>query len=294
MKFTHLVYTRQQIDFRINLKLNLIVVLVSFILPLTVQSQTILNGDFEDNEAMSCMYNMMNSSYNLNVNNSWGFGSGNELDLQKNDCGYAISPSNNWFVSLSKLEFQNDGDALSLKIDTNLTMGNTYEISYFEFASDTNDNVNIPIEIGLSDDSLSFGDLIYTSLPLFNIWTLKTFTFTAPNSGRFITIRIDTSGMDRGWNFIDNIHFPVEVGLNNETIDKSEVLLLPNPTLGNFNVTLPSNSQEVKIFTSTGHLVKNIDVKGLAKIDLNLDAKGIYNIQVLTQKNIIVKKLVVY
>jgi hypothetical protein len=259
-----------------------------------LRSQTIINGDFEIHQATACEINLVNSTYANFMSYSWGFGTADELDIQNFSCGYAIPPSNNWFVSLSKKEFLNDGDALSLKIDTNLIMGNTYEISYYEFASDTNFNANIPIEIGLSADSLNFGDLIFTSMPLFNVWTLKTFSFVAPNNGNFITIRIDTAGTESGWNFIDNIHFSVEVGSSKLQVESTDFVLFPNPNSGHINLSLPINTQNVMLFTAEGQLIKNIDAVGLSKMEFLMESKGIYFVQLVTNSGNIVKKLVVY
>src|SRR6185295_6732532 len=93
-------------------------------------------------------------------------------------------------------------DALSLKIDTNLITGNIYQIAYYDYGSnDFGQLATTPLVIGLSLDSLAFGDSIYNSLPTIGSWTLRTFSFVAPNNGKYLTIKDQSSTLSTAWNF---------------------------------------------------------------------------------------------
>ena len=254
-------------------------------------AQTVLNGDFESNLATSCEFNLQNSNYSSRMNNSWGFGTSNELDIQTNVCGYANTPSNDWFVSLSKSP-NGDYDELSLKLSANLIIGNTYQISYFEFATDTSSNNNIPLQLGLSTDSLNFGHLIYNSLPTINSWTQRTFTFIAPNNGKYITVRIDSMGFLKGWNFIDNIQIASTNGINDNSLNTA-TNIFPNPSNGEFTISFPSVVQYIQIFNSFGQLIKMEQVNGNTSLNLKIEENGLYFVKISTNKDFIIKKLIV-
>ena len=255
-------------------------------------AQIILNGDFETNSATSCEFNLHNSVYSSKMNNSWGFGNNNELDIQTNLCGFANPPSNKWFVSLSKNPNGNY-DELSLNLSTNLITGKTYQISYFEFAADTFNNSNIPLQIGLSTDSLNFGQLIFNSLPRINSWTKRTFTFIAPNNGKYITMRIDSSGFIQGWNFIDQIQLASTTGINDNSLN-TITYLFPNPSNGEFTISFPSSVQCIQIFNSIGQLIKMEAVNGLTSLNSKIEDNGLYFVKISTNKDFIIKKLVVH
>jgi len=253
-------------------------------------SQTILNGDFESNSASPCDFNLDNSIYSIKMSNSWGFGLANELDIQSNTCGFALAPSNNWFVCLSSNN--NGNDELSLKLSSNLITGNTYQISYFDCSIDTFEVSNVELQIGLSTDSLNFGDLIYTSLPDFNSWKQRIFTFNAPNNGLYLTVRNDNLGNLRAWNFIDHFQLNAVTGIN-ENILLNTTNIVPNPTTGKFNISLPSNVQNIEIYNSIGQLIKTIEVFEQKNINLELDELGFYFVKISSAQNSITKKIVV-
>ena len=210
-----------------------------------VNGQNILNGDFEINSAPTCEWNLTNATYNGFMINSWGFGTNTSsgLDIQMNPCAYANSPSNSWFVSVCKALSggQWKTDAFSLKIDTNLIAGNSYLITYqeYSFYTGTGTYMHAPLEIGLSTDSLDFGQSVYTSLPNTNVWTTKAFTFAAPNNGQYLTVRNVIPDTIPCWNFIDNFHIAVAEpdGVNNYPI-ASKFEIYPNPFFRNLNISL--------------------------------------------------------
>ncbi len=254
-------------------------------------AQVILNGDFENNTAATCEFNLSNAEYSDKMLNSWGIGPNQELDIQTFTCGYAVPPSRNWFVSLSKIP-PATYDELSLKLSSNLIAGNTYKISYLEFSADTFENEIVPLEIGLSTNAFDFGQLIYTSIPILNTWTLRTFSFVAPNNGDYITVRIDSAGTLKGWNFVDNFKFVLSSS-NNDLELNAAISIFPNPSNGEFTVSFPADVQHIRVFNSIGQLIVEQKVNGLTNLNLQIEEKGVYLIHVSTDKSRIVKKLIV-
>lgn len=232
-----------------------------------VSGQEIINGDFEIHTFTECSTNLQNSVYTNSVSNSWAFGANSEIDLQNDSCGFAIAQSNDWFVSLAK-HVNGDTDALSLEISSSLFAGNTYELSYFEFAADTFDAGHIPIEIGLSIDSISFGSLIHSSLPGINTWTSQAFSFTAPNNGKYITVRADSAAASTGWIFIDNFELTSLTGI--EEVINLNTKVYPNPT--ERNITIESNFQmnQVAIYDLIGNEVSIVDGNRSTKMQLTV------------------------
>lgn len=255
-------------------------------------SQTIINGDFEINSASSCEFNLQNSVYSNRMNNSWGFGSNDELDIQTYTCGLVNPPSNDWFVSLSK-DPNGTYDELSLELSVNLILGNTYEISYFEFASNIFNSSNIPLQLGLSTDSLNFGQLIYNSLPIINSWTQRTFSFIAPNNGRYITVRIDSAGFLKGYNLIDNIQLTSVNGINDHSLHTAACVFSTSIN-GEITISFPSSVQDIQILNSLGQVIKMENVHGLTSLNFKTETNGVYFVNFLTKKDFITKKIIVF
>lgn len=189
-------------------------------------SQNFLNGDFEINSTSACQINISNSSFNSFMSNCTAFGMANELDIQKISCGYGTPFSGIWFISLSTAVIGNP-DALSITLSSSLIAGNNYQFSYFEQACTQFSTSIDSIQIGLSASPNSFGNIIYSSLPIAGIWTQRIVNFTAPNNGNYITIK--NLGIAKGWNFIDNFSscndFHLNLG-NDTTLCKGQTINL--------------------------------------------------------------------
>ncbi len=250
--------------------------------------QSIMNGDFEINSATTCQFNLYDTFYNGFMSNSWGFG-GNTysgLDIQTIGCGYAIPPSNLWFVSLSKNGVGGTGtfaisDAISLKIDTPLIAGLMYQLSYYEFASDTFGNPITELEIGLSMDSLNFGQLIYASIPPLNSWIQRTFTFIAPIDGKYITVRNDLNGNDSvftalGWNSIDRFEITLNTGII-ENNQNNTCNLFPNPFNDVLNIRCKKNAaSEIILYDVSSKILIHQVFTNEITINTTLLSAGIY------------------
>lgn len=252
-----------------------------------VHSQSFLNGDFENNSALQCEFNLANSDYSSKMSNSWAFGSGEEVDIQTFVCGYETPPTGNWFVSLSK-DTDGNCDAISLELTTNLIAGNQYEISYFSSAL----MGNTGLRFGLSEQKDDFGQPIFASQPLLNNWVQKAHTFIAPNNGKYITVTTDCASPSGGWNLIDNLQMTPTLGVENHDRANS-VTIFPNPSAGHFTIATTANISQVMVFNAIGQLVKTKETAGLTEIGLDLDANGVYLVTLKSGNSAATKKIVV-
>jgi hypothetical protein len=256
-----------------------------------LNSQTFLNGDFEQNNAVGCLFNLDNPIFNGTMEHTFAFGPNDELDIQTSGCGYAEPPSNDWFVSLSKRP-TGDYDAFSMVLSEALLLGESYEVSYWEMSVDTFGNGNIPLHFGLSTEAGEFGDEIYSSLPPINTWAHRSFTFVAPNNGSFFTIKIEDAGNIKAWNFVDGFEISL-LSPTNEESSLAAVMVYPNPTSGAFSVELPTGAEKVNIYNAAGQLVQSTHIENTQAVDFMLQDDGIYMVQILTKSGSFVKKLVV-
>lgn len=253
-------------------------------------SQTVLNGDFEINSLSLCQMNNSNDIFNLAMNNCFAFGLGSEIDIQDSTCGYSNPANGNWFISLAT-GIIGDPDALSIKLSAPLTIGNSYQVSYYQ-KSDTTYTPLDSLQVGISLDSTVFGTKIHSSQPIAQTgWTLKTFSFISPIAGQYLTF--SNNGLHRGWNFIDDIQLNLVTGVNHTPID-SYVQIYPNPTRGKINISAPNGLNNVNIFNSIGQLIYTIDnAEEFTMLNLELNDNGIYFVVISINGKTITKKLIV-
>ena len=176
----------------------------------------VLNGDFENTSATSCLFNVTNVTFNSLVPNVYAFGgypqpSAGEIDLMVDaaGCGF-IAP---WSGRV-KLGFSNTGtvdfsDAMALGLSSPVAAAGTYRVSFHGwayatgFAPDTG-----AVEIGLSSDPHSFGTLVFQATPVAGDWQEFTHVFVAPVSATYLTVRQSNSGDT--WNHLDGFSLTVE------------------------------------------------------------------------------------
>ena len=250
-------------------------------------AQTIINGDFENHLLTGCNYNntdiVFNSKFETikafgNSYNQSGGGFVGEVDIQTFGCN--INPqSGSWCLGLSSGTMSsNDADAISLQLTSGLIIGQSYRLSFYLF-SNLNENLN-NLKIGLSGSSSSFGNLVYTAVPINNYsWNYHQFDFVATDSSNFITVS-NTPGIN-GWNQIDN--FSLNNVLSTSEFELNKLVLYPNPF--SFSATLKSKIElvnaKVTVYNTLGQEVKNIEnINGSSVIIFRENlSKGIYFIK---------------
>lgn len=264
-------------------------ILMTFIalIAMTGYSQTVLNGDFEINSSSGCSFNNLNNTFNMKMSNCFAFGTGSEIDIQNSSCGYSNPASGNWFISLATRFIGSSAvtDQIALKISSLIVNGNSYQISFYQKANTSFAPLDSLI-IGVSSDSSTFGTQIYSLQPQDQIgWTLTSFSFSVPLTARFITF--GNKGLNRGWNYIDDIQMTITTGLNDNEHAQS-LIFSPNPFSfeTNLQTTQVLTDAIITIYNSLGLEIKQMQNISGRTIYLQRDnlSSGLYFIQV-KQKN---------
>lgn len=254
-------------------------------------AQTLLNGDFEKNAADDCTYNLENEDFNLIMEDVVAFGSNSEMDIHNDTCGYADVISNDWFVSLSQRP-SGEIDQLALRMDMPLTLGSSYRLTYFDWAETSGfDNIPLPLEIGLSTDSMIFGTLIHTSMPVEYEWTQQSVEFMATEAAQYITIRMAGDPGLKGWTFVDGFDLSPLTAV--EEIGEVAVAVYPNPTHDIVFVETNFGLKSIRLFNVMGQEMKSFPQLDALKNKLDLSGlgAGIYYLEIMNEKNRVVKKI---
>lgn len=165
--------------------------------------QTFLNGNFEITTATYDMINMSNSECNEKIRDVYSFGSYGDVDIIKSSAyGGSGAQDGTWYLAITG----GGTDIVSLTLSQPLVQGKKYTISFFD--RKVASYPASPIQIGLSEVNNAFGEVIHTTseTAVLNKWTERTFTFVAPNNGKYITVQMTQGGIQE-WVNIDNFSF---------------------------------------------------------------------------------------
>jgi len=88
----------------------------------------------------------------------------------------------------------------------------------------------------------------------------------------------------------NEIEFTTDISFINE-IEKNTFKILPNPSNGEFDVILPTNSRQVKIVNASGKIIFNSEVVDDYKFKIKLNEKGVYLLIILTSTQVICEKI---
>ncbi|CAN5366957.1 hypothetical protein BH09BAC5_BH09BAC5_12150 [soil metagenome] len=240
--------------------LRIALLAIPMVFPFAGNAQDFKNGSFEQNGKL-CLINTSTSVFNANVKNTRAFGSYHKPDIASNDCNYGTAKDGNWFVGIAtNVNGGIRSEAITMELTEPLSQGQQYSLSFFARYHAVAAN----IEVGQSvSDSLA-GQVFYTVSAdhIGSDWIEFTIRFTAPNNGKYISVRAINPYQNSGvW--LDNfkIH-PVfqadgvvmasktEPAKNNAEINsvqkkdiQNEVGFFPNPSEGIFRVN--SDSSEI-------------------------------------------------
>ena len=248
-------------------------------------AQALLNGDFENNSAVSDLINLDNISFNSYMSDCFAFGSYGNIDIITSTAYCSIGcESGDWYIA-----FTGSGtDKLSLKINQPLTEGFSYTISFNDRWCDYGGYINHAFVFGLSEAQDSFGSVIYTaSKPIQNQWTEKEFTFTAPNSGQYLTIMVDSGDASTTWELLDDVKFAGK-GTGILPVNDNVFVVYPNPFSDAITITANMPYCEIKIYNAIGQFVfglVNDNGNELKTFDVSSFANGVYTLELLDRKN---------
>lgn len=165
--------------------------------------QAFLNGDFERNSASGDIINMSNAACNEKLRDVYSFGSYGDVDIIRSAAyGGGGAQSGTWYLGLTG----GGSDIIALSLSAPLVPGKVYSISYYD--RKTSGYVVSPIQIGVSTTNDNIGTIVHTEseLAVLNVWTKRSFTFTAPNNGKYITVQMQSGGI-QDWINVDNFVF---------------------------------------------------------------------------------------
>ena len=164
-------------------------------------SQQFLNGDFEETTAPAGVdqINLSNASFNSMMAHSFAFGTYGDMDIINSAVYNGAAQSGSWFVA-----FTGGGtDAISMELSSPLMAGKTYAITFWDKGSSS--FIPQQFQIGVSNEKSSFGTPVFTGeMPVTGVWTKRSFSFTAPLSGLFITVQLAGANDISKWAQADN------------------------------------------------------------------------------------------
>ncbi len=237
--------------------------------------QSFINGDFENNTSIECDYNLTDSVFNTRISNITAFGKGysgvylGEIDIQTSGC--YISPQNgSWCLGLSS-DTASTSDAITIELDSNLTAGKKYQLTFYIYGNTGFYNSIANIEIGESQSDTLFGILIDSITPNIDTWKHVSMTFTAAQNSKYISVR-SKIGIT-GWTQIDNFSIsPSKVNSIEENNTKPKITLYPNPAKTTINVKIDEeiSSGFVSVVNLLGQLLSKHNISYDQKINLDL------------------------
>ena len=157
---------------------------------------------------------------------------------------------------------------------------------------DSNFNSNL-LEVGYSNDSLSFGNVIDTVLLPTTSWGLVSLPFTPIVNCQFITIRTIIGSY--GWNIVDNFTIEKITGIFNTITKEQTFKIIPNPNSGKFTINNEKKVKKIEIYNNLGGIVyvTDLEQKTSNEIDLSDSSKGIYFIKIYDGVKIHTGKIVI-
>jgi hypothetical protein len=195
---------------------KLIFITLLFCSVFTTNAQNlILNGSFEDNMLISCTIGLSCNEFDsvmTNINSITSVSTSCSFDLLDGNCLWGSLPwggtahNGTWFIAA---EFDSSYlERISLRLSQDLIINAYYKLSYFTkmiLNGNPHPNNNTDLIIGLSNDSVSFGDTIcIVSKADSIIWKEKTHVFKNTNTYNYLTIAGDISNNNSGYVLLDN------------------------------------------------------------------------------------------
>lgn len=289
---------------------------IAFPLPAILFGQDFVNGGFEKNGNM-CLINTSVEVFNANVRNTHAFGSFRRPDIASNNCGQGDAKEGNWFIGLATNIGSNiTSEAVTLELTQPIVKGSQYTLSFWTRGRLTSD---LPtIDLGVSSNDTTGGFVFYTvaaaSIKL-NEWSEVSVRFTAPQDGKYISVRVHNTSQNSGvWLdgfkmstvFVpDNVVVmnpvknTVPVNHNQHKVSANEIgEIYPNPSAGVFKVSADSNALiSLTVFNTLGGTIeehKSTDVEPIpTSIDLSDQQPGLYFVELATLEGKITKRIIV-
>lgn len=237
------------------------------VLPVATFAQQFINGDFENNTAVTDQINLNNVNFNNFMANVNSFGTTPNPDIITS-ATYGSPPQNgNWYVAITG----GGTDILAIQLNTPLVAGNSYTMNFYDHSWPN--FVSNPIEIGASTTNNNFGTLIHTTAAgaTNNTWTLRTFTFTAPNNATNIVVR--QQGIISNWVQIDNFWLdscqgnPISLGNDTSTCTGNPFTLDAGAGYASYSWSTNDTTQTIVASQTGTYIASATDTNGCTVTD---------------------------
>jgi len=257
------------------------ILLVLLIVGSNLNSQLFLNGGFENNQATVDMINLDDSEFDAAMADCKSIGWNSNLDIiTSTDYCDSTAVEGNWYVALTGA----GSDVVSMKLDSNLVAGTVYQISFYDRYCEIFE-IWTPelITLGLSEMDTTYGDPIYTTQQLATEnWSERIATFTAPNNGQYVTVRLEGGSTGSTWVQVDGFKFESSSSFVEVSTELTQVY--PNPTSTKLYFRNLENVREIRIYDGNMKLKSNH--KNYADgIDISSFESGVYIVHLVNEDN---------
>lgn len=246
-----------------NFNLILITAILFFTNVSGLFSQQFLNGDFEKTTAPPGVdqINLSNASFNSMMANSFAFGTYGDMDIINSAVYNGAAQNGSWFVA-----FTGGGtDAISMELSSPLIAGKSYTITFWDKASSS--FFPQQFQIGVSNEKSSFGTPVFTGeMPVTGVWTKRSFSFTAPLSGIYITVQLAGANDISKWAQADNFSLSssenqiITGTLNENSFCACSGINVPFTAMGIFS---PGNNYTAQLSDEHGNFSNPVNIGNL-------------------------------
>lgn len=244
-------------------------------------AQDFINGSFELNSVTDCQYNISNSSFNALMSNVRGIGDREMLDIfYDTKCSsFGTAQDGHYYCDVENPVDFYIPTALSLELTAPLTAGKSYTFSYYDKGTS---NGGGAIEFGVSANNSSFGTAFHMQPDSSTTagWIKRTIKFTAPLSGKYITVRYGE--IKDSYILIDHFVFEKSASISENNIAPL-IALYPNPAVDELTISTGpgfEQAQNIRIINPLGQVVSTSAF--IDKLDVSALASGIYLLQIKT------------
>lgn len=180
------------------------------------------------------------------------------------------TPINNW-INITKTTYNTDNN------------GEITGINYYNWDNIINQWSNTYRNYISYDNSLLSSDVIWPQSTDFDKSLLKHYIYTDTNQ-IFISNKWYNNGLQTYY------YSPFKASNSTNEVTKTNIIIYPNPTTGIINISTNETIENINIIDVNGKLVHH--QTNNSPIDLSQHAKGIYFINITTEKGVVNKKIV--
>lgn len=267
------------------------------LMSMTLNSQTVLNGSFENCLVDTCKYNILNDSVPIVLPNIFGYGNSDGIDLLVNDCNPISTSFGQNFIALGSKppappNYTLQSDKINLELSKALSFSTVYTIEFYGRYYNPNQNSNQDNPI-IDSLLVGFASAIGYVEParrliMTDTWTKYTATFTLPfGYGYTKYLGFQNRSLNYPtYNLIDNVSIKVGTPIT-DIVDKPYKLV----RFDNNHIYIDCINiiDDITIYNSIGHCIEKDSF-----YDITFDQPGIYIITFVIDSKLFSEKIIVF